>query len=228
MDNQKIANLIREIRKKHNLTQQQLAEELNVTYQAVSKWENAKNIPDISVLKELKRLYNIDIDSMLEGKMKKSSNKKYYIISVVAIIVIIITLLLIFLPKDYNDFEFRQISTTCDDFNIKGNVVYNKNKKIIYISNIEYCGEVNNEVYSKIECSLYESYNDTETKINTCDSKENIKLEDYLKNLTIKEEHDSSTCNMFSKSEIYLLINAISKNNKVTTYKIPIELDKCD
>ena len=228
MDQEKIANLIKEIRKKNNLTQKELADKLGVTYQAVSKWENAKNIPDLSVLKEIKRLYNIDIDSILDGEISKKNNKKYYIIILISIIVIITALIIIFLPKNINDFEFRQISTTCDDFNISGSVVYNKNKKVIYISNIEYCGEVNNEVYSKIECSLYESYNDTEKKINTCDSKESVTLEEYLKNLTIKEEHDSSTCNMFSKSDVYLLINATSKNNKVTTYKIPIKLDNCD
>ena len=47
MDQEKIGNFIKEIRKKNNLTQKDLADKYNVTYQAVSKWENGKNMPDI-------------------------------------------------------------------------------------------------------------------------------------------------------------------------------------
>ena len=59
MDQEKIGNIIKELRKKNNLTQQNLADQLGVTYQAVSKWENGKNIPDIAILKEISKLYNI-------------------------------------------------------------------------------------------------------------------------------------------------------------------------
>ena len=57
MDQEKIGNIIKELRKKNNLTQQNLADQLGVTYQAVSKWENGKNIPDIAILKEISKLY---------------------------------------------------------------------------------------------------------------------------------------------------------------------------
>ncbi len=48
MNQKKIVKFIKDIRKKHNLTQKQFAEKYNVTYQAVSKWENALNMPDMS------------------------------------------------------------------------------------------------------------------------------------------------------------------------------------
>ena len=53
MDQKRIGNLIKELRKKNNLTQEKFAEKYGVTYQAVSKWENGKNIPDISLLKQI-------------------------------------------------------------------------------------------------------------------------------------------------------------------------------
>ena len=53
MDQERIGNLIKEIRKDNNLTQAELGDSLGVTAQAVSKWENSKNIPDIAVLKEI-------------------------------------------------------------------------------------------------------------------------------------------------------------------------------
>ena len=53
MNQEKFGNFIKEIRKKNNLTQKQLAEKYNVTYQAVSKWENGKNMPDTSLIKQI-------------------------------------------------------------------------------------------------------------------------------------------------------------------------------
>lgn len=226
MDQEKIGNLLKKIRKENNLTQEKFAERLKVTPQAVSKWERGKNIPDISVLKEIKKIYNIDLDSILDGENNKKKNKKISLVIICLIILIVILLILVFFPKGKDDFAFKQIGTTCNNFNINGTVAYNKNKTALHISNIEYCGEVNNEIYTKIDCTLYEQYKNTETKISTCDTKENIKLEDYLKNVDITEEHYSNTCKMFRDSDMFLLINATSKSGIVTTYKIPIELEE--
>lgn len=226
MNQEKIGNLLKKIRKDNNLTQQEFANKLGVTPQAVSKWETAKNIPDISILKEIKRLYNIDLDSILDGEESKKKFNKIYIIIISLIILIIILLCLIFIPKGQNDFTFKQIGTTCGNFNINGTVAYNKNKTAIHISNIEYCGEVNDEVYSKIECTLYESYQDTDTKIKSCEIKENIKLEDYLKTLDLSLEHYSSSCQMFKESNMFLELNATNKKGELVVYKIPIELEE--
>ena len=61
MDPERIGKFIRQLRQENHLTQKQLAEQLGVTYQAVSKWENGKNIPDILMLKKISILYNIDM-----------------------------------------------------------------------------------------------------------------------------------------------------------------------
>lgn len=58
----KLSNL----RKVAGLTQQQLAEHLNLSAQAVSKWENDLSEPDLSTLKNLARLYNISVDQLLQ------------------------------------------------------------------------------------------------------------------------------------------------------------------
>ena len=62
MDQEKFGKLIKEIRKKNNLTQKQFADKYNVTYQAVSKWENGKNLPDITLIKQIANDYNISVD----------------------------------------------------------------------------------------------------------------------------------------------------------------------
>lgn len=67
-----------------------------------------------------------------------------------------IILIVIFKPfqKD-NDFQFKTLSTECKNFNISGNIAYNDNKSVIYITNIKYCGGDDTEEYKKIECTLY-------------------------------------------------------------------------
>ncbi len=59
---QKIANL----RKQNNMRQNELADALYVTHQAVSKWENGKSIPSIEVLYDLTKLFDVSIDYLLE------------------------------------------------------------------------------------------------------------------------------------------------------------------
>lgn len=54
-----------ELRKKNHLTQQELGDVLNVSYQTISKWENGVVFPDISVLPEISRYFGISVDALL-------------------------------------------------------------------------------------------------------------------------------------------------------------------
>lgn len=60
-----IGNNIKQLRQRLNLTQEQIAFKLGVSYQAVSKWENNVNTPDISLLPEIADLFGVSIDSLL-------------------------------------------------------------------------------------------------------------------------------------------------------------------
>ena len=74
MNQIKIGKFIAECRKKQNLTQIQLAEKLNITDRAVSKWERGMSLPDISLLQELSDILNINVTELLDGK--RSEKKK--------------------------------------------------------------------------------------------------------------------------------------------------------
>ena len=77
MEQEKIGKFIKKIRVDNGLTQKDLADKLGVTYQAVSKWENGKNIPDIMILKQISKEFNVNIDDLLEGRhTKKKFNYK--------------------------------------------------------------------------------------------------------------------------------------------------------
>ncbi len=63
-----IAKNIVKLRKLTNLTQAELAQKLNYTDKAVSKWERAESVPDIAVLKELAGLFGVTVDYLLESE----------------------------------------------------------------------------------------------------------------------------------------------------------------
>ena len=70
MDQIKIGNFLKELRKEHNLSQEQLADRFNVSSRSVSRWENGKTMPDISMMIELADFYDIDIRDLLRGERK--------------------------------------------------------------------------------------------------------------------------------------------------------------
>ena len=69
MDQIKIGKFIAECRKKNNLTQMQLAEKLNITDRAISKWENGKAMPDSSIMLDLCNELKISVNELLSGEV---------------------------------------------------------------------------------------------------------------------------------------------------------------
>lgn len=229
MNQEKIGSLIKKIRKENNLTQQDLAKKYGVTYQAVSKWENGKNIPDIALLKEICSDYNIDINELLDNNYKVKKKNIPLLILIGILVITFITIFLLITNKN-ESFHFKTLSSSCNNFTIKGTLAYNNNQSSIYISNIDYCGGDDKIKYKKIECILYEKEKDNVTKLikkNT--SKEsNITIEEYLKDFTFKINNYDRLCKTYSKNSLYLTIKATNNNDKVTTYDIPLTInDDC-
>lgn len=74
MDQIKIGKFIAKCRKKNNLTQMQLAEKLNITDRAISKWENGKAMPDSSIMLDLCKELKISVNELLSGEMIEMNN----------------------------------------------------------------------------------------------------------------------------------------------------------
>lgn len=66
--------MIRELREKKNLTQAELAEKLYVSDKTVSKWENGKGYPDISLLEPIAQIFGISVAELLSGKTVSNVN----------------------------------------------------------------------------------------------------------------------------------------------------------
>ena len=74
MDLVKIGKFIAECRKNAGLTQKQLAEKLNITDRAVSKWETGKALPDSSIMLELCLILKITVNDLLSGEVISMDN----------------------------------------------------------------------------------------------------------------------------------------------------------
>ena len=245
MSPDKIGKFILEQRKKLNLTQSELAEKLSVTSQAISKWERGRGLPDIEMLNGLAKIFNVEIDDILNGEEKtdtendisKSSitkNKKIYII--LELIIIIILLVLLLISKSNNNFNFHSLSSNNSCFGVNGVIAYNKNKKSIYISNIE-CSNEEKREYLDVECILYETVGNVDKKIQKngilqeyelYDTNNTKTLNELLSNIEFNIDDYDCSCNEEDCNNLYIRINALNIDNEVITYNIPIELDnKC-
>lgn len=229
MNQEKIGNFIKDIRKKSNCTQQEFANKYGVSPQAVSKWERGLNLPDMALIKQICKDNNINIDELLDGEYRKKGKKTYILIATIALV--IITVISIILIRSNNaSFEFKTLSSNCDNFIISGSISYNDKKTSIHISEVDYCGENELEEYNQIECGLYEKYQNKETLISNTSYSGNdyAKLDDYLKDIVLTIDNYDRTCKEYSDETLFIRINAIDKKGNNIVYTIPISIDNCN
>lgn len=119
MDN--IKNKIKELRISKNLTQQQLADELHVTKQAISKWEKGKSVPDIASVESMSEFFGVSVDYLINDNIEAAKSDtatgtqfKYFnklnivLISVIALMLAAIVALSVamgVLVNKFNEFE---------------------------------------------------------------------------------------------------------------------------
>ena len=68
MNQEKIGKFIAELRKEKNMTQEQLAEKMGVTNKSISRWENGKTMPDLSIITILAKELNVEVSELLNGR----------------------------------------------------------------------------------------------------------------------------------------------------------------
>ena len=76
MDQQKIGEFLKTLRKDKKLTQEELADKMNVSRRTVSRWETGSNLPDLSILVELADLYDVDMREIFNGERKDETVDK--------------------------------------------------------------------------------------------------------------------------------------------------------
>ena len=142
MDLNKIGKFISEIRKSKNLTQEELAEELGINNRTISRWENGKNMPDISLYKPLCEILGISIEELVNGERTDKNNINYSIekaiintidssekdkskmnriikllIIIISIIIIAIIILVVYYEKKYPKIDIYNLNIIKSDNN---------------------------------------------------------------------------------------------------------------
>ena len=227
MDQKRIGEFIKKIRKDNHLTQKEFAELFGVTYQAVSKWENGLNIPDIAILKEISEKFHVDINELLDGEAKKKTYFKRYAF-IGACIVFVLGIFLVYQFTHNHDFTFKTISSSCNDFRVLGSMAYNDNKASIYISSID-CLSDEEEKYVNITCILYEQVDNTKTEISrNVYEGDPVTLNDYLNTVRFNIDDYEGACKNYTEDSLSIELKAENKDGEITMYEIPILLnDNC-
>lgn len=187
MNYKEIGLFISKKRKELNMTQKELADKLNVTDKAVSKWERGLGCPDISILEVLSNILGVSILELLKGRniegkvipvveaddylkntinySKKSLNKKILdlltiiIVGITSFIVIININHIIYLNKEY-EYDFSNNEILEDINKIENNINKIKNTNNIF-DNTDYknLNELLNSYYNKIISNSILKYN---------------------------------------------------------------------
>ena len=85
MSNKTLGEMISSLRKEKNMTQNDLAEKMNVTDKAVSKWERNLSCPDVNSIPKLAEVLGTTVEELLNAQSKKENNKIDEIVNIVLI-----------------------------------------------------------------------------------------------------------------------------------------------
>ena len=126
-----IGNKILELRKKNNITQEELAEKVGVSRQTISKWELGETTPDLKQAKELSKIFNVSLDELTDNDLKEIITEKVsnteklaglilkilkiigFTILVFIVLIIVSFILLVGIRKSKNDGRLVEKSITC-------------------------------------------------------------------------------------------------------------------
>lgn len=146
MNQEKIGKFISAKRKEQKLTQEDVAEKLNISKNAVSKWERGLNLPNVSIMSELCEILKINIIELLNGEEKnnedgyieyikyreKKQKQKSMIVIISLIILFIVGFLSLFYLSNYNKVKGYNLSANGQNFDYVDGFLLTSNIKYIY------------------------------------------------------------------------------------------------
>lgn len=156
MNPEKIGNFLKECRKKNNITQNEVADGLNLTRENISKWERGITIPGSEYLKKLSEILGVTVSEILAGEYavdkdaqsnqvicdiideNKMRRKKMLISFGIIIFVLLFLFFLYYFINNYNSIKVYRISGTSDNFEINESIlVVSKEKVYLNFNEIE-------------------------------------------------------------------------------------------
>ena len=140
MGNNQVGKFIQQLRKKKNLTQKELADQLFVTDKAVSKWERGLSFPDVTILNSLADILGVEASEILNGQLKEdqklnshthiSKKKKMVLFLLLFILVCVVIFWIFFKQKD--SFPYQFVTTEELECSAKAKLYYQEGDRKIY------------------------------------------------------------------------------------------------
>ncbi len=146
MDQKKIGEFIAKLRKEKNLTQEELADKLNVNSKTVSRWENGNNMPDYSILNSLCEEFDINVLELLNGEKKKADNKvfeeymkykdkankrKRILYLIIIFLLVIVSILGIYFLNNYKKVAVYRLNAVSNNFSYTDGILLKSNIKYV-------------------------------------------------------------------------------------------------
>ncbi len=140
MNQEKIGKYIAKKRKEKNMTQEEVASKLNITYKAISRWENGHGLPDISLMQPLCEILDITINELLNGKdantqegildymkYQNKKNNKLLLIILLSLTIFIISILSLFFINNYKSIKVYKLYGESENFEYKNGLFIKSN-----------------------------------------------------------------------------------------------------
>ena len=158
MDRIAVGNFLSELRNEKDITQEQLAEHLNVSSKTISKWECGNSMPDLETLVKLAEFYDVSLYELINGKkvknifiskkdlrkvINKNSLTKIMITKISSLILAMAILILmavctVYAFNNYDKFRIYEMISADNEFYIDGMLVKNRGNYYLAISKIDY------------------------------------------------------------------------------------------
>lgn len=238
MNQENIGKKIAILRKKRNLTQEQLGEKICVSGKTISKWERGVSLPDVLIVTKICDVLGVSVEELLLDKQLVSGNvqnfdKKFSFNDflgkrnnfIILLFILIFVLLLLF--NHYNCLRVFTISSNTENFIVNGYTILNHKKNILIINNIE-CLIESSEKYNKIKITKIEIEIDKVNKItlyynNIKINNETLALNDNINDVAIYVEDFKYNYLLNGNIEkICLKIEYINKNKQKLLLEIPL------
>lgn len=165
MDFIKSGQFISELRKEKCMTQADLGTILGVTDKTVSKWERGVNIPDILMIREIAKVFNVTADEILNAERDKTDvstilkfyrNKKlrYALIGICSAFIIFTLVLLVYFTNNYDKSKIYKFKSTNENYKITG-YIYGIGNDVRVVVDDLYIEDI--EKYEKLNITYYKT-----------------------------------------------------------------------
>jgi len=232
----KLGKVISNLRKEKGITQKDLADALNISDKAISRWERGTSRPTLEMMFQISKYFNISYNDLITARIsddheddkiveeiisefsdlgKKNAKRIKFILLFSVAIILILTIAIIF-TNTYNRFKVYKVHSESDVINkIDGLYVETNIRDTLYLGDIT-LKDVEIKDTDIVSVDIYYIENDKEYIIYNYSSLNNLYLESYQSYIKIKNLSDYF-------ENMYLRVSITDNKNEVTTYETKLE-----